>query len=70
VLRESRIAGAGLDVFDIEPLPLDHPLRTLERAQLSPHLGYVTAEGYRVAYGETVEAIAAFTAGKPVRVIT
>ena len=69
VLRRGGIAGAGLDVFDEEPLPLDHPFRTLERAQISPHLGYVTAEGYRVAYGQTVEAIAAFVAGRPVRVI-
>lgn len=68
-LRQGRIAGAGLDVFDQEPLPLDHPFRSLERAQITPHLGYVTEEGYRVAYGQTVEAIAAFIAGKPVRVI-
>lgn len=70
VLREGRIAGAGLDVFDVEPLPLHHPLRGLERAQLTPHLGYVTADGYRIAYGQTVEDITAFVAGKPVRVIT
>jgi len=70
VLRDGRIAGAGLDVFDEEPLPLDHPLRTLDRAQITPHLGYVTAEGYRVAYGHAVENIAAFLAGNPMRVVT
>ena len=68
-LRNNRIAGAGLDVFDEEPLPPDHPFRTLRRAQITPHLGYVTEEGYRIAYGQTVEDIAAFLAGTPIRVI-
>ena len=68
-LRARRIAGAGLDVFDIEPLPLDHPLRKLDNAVLTPHLGYVTGETYRVFYGETVEAIRAWLDGKPVRVL-
>jgi phosphoglycerate dehydrogenase-like enzyme len=68
-LRHSVLAGAGLDVFDEEPLPVDHPLRRLENALLTPHLGYVTAENYRLAYGEAVEDIRAFLAGKPVRVI-
>jgi D-3-phosphoglycerate dehydrogenase len=68
-LREERIAGAGLDVFDSEPLPLDHPFRTLPRAQITPHLGYVTTEGYRAGYGQMVEDIAAFLAGQPIRVI-
>ena len=68
-LRRSVIAGAGLDVFDEEPLPVNHPLRRLENALLTPHLGYVTAENYRVAYGEAVDDIRAFLAGTPVRVI-
>jgi len=69
-LREARIAGAGLDVFDIEPLPLDHPYRSLERAQISPHLGYVTEDNYRLNYTQVVEDIVAFLAGAPLRVIT
>ena len=68
-LRRSVIAGAGLDVFDEEPLPVDHPLRRLENALLTPHLGYVTVENYREAYGQAVEDIQAFLAGNPVRVI-
>ena len=68
-LRHSVIAGAALDVFDEEPLPADHPLRRLENVVLTPHLGYVTTENYRLAYGEAVEDIRAFLAGAPVRVI-
>ncbi len=68
-LRHSLIAGAGLDVFDEEPLPRDHPLRRLENALLTPHLGYVTVENYRLAYGEAVENIKAFSAGAPVRAL-
>jgi D-3-phosphoglycerate dehydrogenase len=69
-LAARRIAGAGLDVYDVEPLPLDSPLRRLDTVVLSPHLGYVTADSYRVFYGGMVEAIRAFVAGAPVRVIT
>jgi phosphoglycerate dehydrogenase-like enzyme len=68
-LRHSVIAGAALDVFDEEPLPVNHPLRRLENALLTPHLGYVTSENYRLAYGEAVDDIRAFLAGAPVRVI-
>jgi len=68
-LRHSVIAGAALDVFDEEPLPADHPLRRLEHVVLTPHLGYVTTENYRLAYGEAVEDIRAFLAGAPLRVI-
>jgi phosphoglycerate dehydrogenase-like enzyme len=68
-LRAKRIAGAGLDVYDEEPLPSEHPLRRLDNVLLTPHLGYVTEDTYRVFYGETVEAIAAFLAGSPVRVM-
>ncbi|OGA02164.1 MAG: hydroxyacid dehydrogenase [Betaproteobacteria bacterium RIFCSPLOWO2_02_FULL_64_12] len=68
-LRERRIAGAGLDVFDEEPLPLDHPYRGLDNLIATPHLGYVTEESYRIYYGEAVEDISAWLAGKPVRVL-
>jgi phosphoglycerate dehydrogenase-like enzyme len=66
-LHEGRIAGAALDVFDVEPLPPDHPLRKAPRVLLTPHIGYVSRENYRVFYGGTVEAIEAWLAGKPVR---
>lgn len=68
-LREGRIAGAGLDVFDTEPLPGDHPLRTAPRLLATPHLGYVTRANYATYYGEAVEDIAAFLDGSPVRVL-
>jgi phosphoglycerate dehydrogenase-like enzyme len=70
VLRERRIAGAGLDVFDVEPLPLDHPFRHLDNAVITPHLGYVTAENYRLYFRDIVDDIRAFLDGKPVRVIS
>ena len=69
VLESGTIAGAGLDTFDREPLPLDHLLRRLPNTVLTPHVGYVIEEGYRGYYGDAVEDIAAFLAGKPVRVI-
>jgi phosphoglycerate dehydrogenase-like enzyme len=69
-LRERTIAGAGLDVFDREPLPPDHPLRTLPNAVLTPHLGYNVEEFFKVAYEDTIENIAAFAAGKPIRLLT
>jgi D-3-phosphoglycerate dehydrogenase len=69
VLRAGRIAGAGLDVYDIEPLPVDHPLRKLDNAVLTPHLGYVTEDTYRNFYPQMVENIRAWQAGKPLRVI-
>ena len=68
-LQGSKIAGAGLDVYDVEPLPRDHALRKLSNVVLTPHLGYVTADNYRTFYGQTVEAIRAWLDGKPVRVI-
>jgi phosphoglycerate dehydrogenase-like enzyme len=68
-LREGWIAGAGLDVFDVEPLPADHPLRTAPHTVLTPHLGYVTRGTYRGFFGEAVEDIAAFLDGQPVRVL-
>jgi phosphoglycerate dehydrogenase-like enzyme len=69
-LRGNLIAGAALDVFDTEPLPADHPLRTLPNTVVTPHLGYVTAESYQVFYREIVEDIAAWLDGSPIRVVT
>ena len=68
-LRGKRIAGAAIDVFDEEPLPLDHPFRKLDNILITPHLGYVTAENYKRFYGHMVEDIRAWLDGKPVRVI-
>ena len=68
-LRSGAIAGAGLDVYDEEPLPGGHPLRLAPRTVLTPHLGYVTDDGYRAFYGDAVEDIAAFAAGRPTRVL-
>lgn len=68
-LQNGTIAGAGLDVFDLEPLPLDHPLRRLENTVITPHMGYVTTETYRVFFGHAVEDIVAFLQGRPIRVL-
>jgi phosphoglycerate dehydrogenase-like enzyme len=68
-LTEHHIAGAGLDVFDSEPLDSDHPLRRLDNVTLTPHLGYVTQETLAVFYGDMPEAIAAYARGTPIRVI-
>ncbi|PWC36920.1 D-2-hydroxyacid dehydrogenase family protein [Azospirillum sp. TSO22-1] len=69
-LAHRRIAGAGLDVFSVEPLPPDHPLRALDNTVLTPHLGYVTQENYAVFYREALEDILAWVAGAPVRVLS
>jgi len=69
-LEAGRIAGAALDVYDREPLPPDHPLRRAPNTVLTPHLGYVTEEGYALFYSQTVEDIEAFLAGAPVRVLS
>jgi phosphoglycerate dehydrogenase-like enzyme len=68
-LRERKIAGAGFDVYDIEPLPLDHPLRKLDNVVLTPHLGYASLQNYRAYFGGVVEDIRGFLDGKPVRVL-
>ena len=67
-LRTGKI-HAALDVYEQEPLPAGHPLRKLENVTLSPHLGYVHEENYRIFYGDTVENVAAWMAGKPLRVL-
>jgi phosphoglycerate dehydrogenase-like enzyme len=69
-LRDKRIAGAGLDVFDTEPLPLDHPYRKMDNVVITPHLGYVSVQNYRGYFKGIVEDIRAWLDGKPVRVIT
>jgi phosphoglycerate dehydrogenase-like enzyme len=68
-LREKKIAGAGLDVFDVEPLPTDHPFRKLDNVVLTPHLGYVSMQNYRAYFSGAVDDIRAFLDGKPVRVL-
>jgi phosphoglycerate dehydrogenase-like enzyme len=68
-LRDKKIAGAGLDVFDVEPLPTDHPLRKMDHVVLTPHLGYVAIQNYRTYFDGVVGDIRGFLDGKPVRVL-
>ncbi|AVV41264.1 hydroxyacid dehydrogenase [Streptomyces sp. P3] len=68
-LREGRIAGAGVDVYDVEPLPVGHPMRTAPRLLATPHLGYVSRANYERYYGQAAEDIRAYLAGSPVRVL-
>ncbi|MFG3025181.1 D-2-hydroxyacid dehydrogenase family protein [Streptomyces sp. NPDC048254] len=68
-LNEGRIAGAGVDVFDVEPLPGDHPMRTAPRLLATPHLGYVSRANYERYYGQAVEDIQAYLDGTPIRVL-
>jgi len=68
-LNKKQIAGAGLDVFDIEPLPLDHPYRTMDNVVITPHLGYVSQQNYEKYYPDIVDDIRGFLDGKPVRLI-
>jgi phosphoglycerate dehydrogenase-like enzyme len=67
VLERRRIAGTGLDVYDVEPLPLDHPLRRLPNTVLTPHIGYVSRRGYEAYFTQLPEAIDAWLDGNPVR---
>ncbi len=69
-LRDKKIGGAGLDVFDVEPLPVDHPLRKMDNVVITPHLGYVTTQNYQHYFNGVVEDIRGFLDGKPVRVMT
>ena len=69
VLREGRIRGAAIDVFDTEPLPADHQLRPLPNALLTGHVGYVTRDLYTIFYRDAVEGIAAYRAGFPIRLM-
>jgi len=69
-LQDKKIAGAGLDVFEVEPLPLDHPYRKLDNVVITPHLGYVSEQNYRKYFPDIVEDIRCWLDGKPVRVIT
>ncbi len=69
-VRSNRIAGAAVDVFDVEPLPGDHPIRTEPRILATPHIGYVTAETYRIFYEAAVEDIEAWQEGAPTRELT
>ncbi|HEX5141978.1 MAG TPA: D-2-hydroxyacid dehydrogenase family protein, partial [Dehalococcoidia bacterium] len=66
-LRDHRIAGAAIDVFEVEPLPADHPFRSLEHTLITPHLGYVTLETYEFFYGDAVDDIVGWLNGSPVR---
>jgi phosphoglycerate dehydrogenase-like enzyme len=68
-LRSRRIAGAGIDVYDVEPLPANHPLLALDNVVLTPHLGYVTHEVYRGFYSQTLENIVAYLNGEAKRVL-
>jgi phosphoglycerate dehydrogenase-like enzyme len=68
-LREGAIAGAALDVYDVEPLPAGHPLRSAPNTVLTPHIGYVSTGSYSVYYRDAVEDIEAWLRGAPVRVL-
>lgn len=68
-LQQKAIAGAGLDTFAQEPLPINHPFRKLDNVVLTPHLGYVTRENYQRIYAETIEGIQGWMAGSPLRVL-
>ena len=68
-LRRKRIAGAGLDVYDREPLPANHPLRSLDNTVLMAHNGYVVEEMFPLAYGQAVEDVEAWLRGAPIRIL-
>jgi D-3-phosphoglycerate dehydrogenase len=70
LLQQKKIAGAALDVFSVEPLPVDHPLRKLDNVVLTPHLGYVSEESFRAHYGQMVECIDGWLKGEAPRRLT
>lgn len=69
-LRHKRLAGAALDVFAQEPLPADHPFRTLDNVLATPHIGYVSRQNYQQFYAQMIEDLLAWAAGKPIRLLT
>lgn len=69
-LETGRIAGAGLDVFETEPLPADHPFRRLPNVVATPHVGFVTQENYAIFFAQSLENLAAYRAGRPIRTIS
>jgi phosphoglycerate dehydrogenase-like enzyme len=69
-LNRGQIGGYAADVYDEEPLPADHPLRTAPRVTLTPHIGYVTEETFRVFYPQTLESLFAWLKGEPIRLLT
>jgi D-3-phosphoglycerate dehydrogenase len=68
-LSSGRLAHAALDVYDVEPLPADHPLRRMENVTLSPHLGYVSEEVLRTFWTDAIENVEAWLEGRPIRVM-
>jgi len=68
-LKDEKIAGVGLDVYEKEPLPENNKLRFLPNALLMPHIGFVTAENYHIYYGQMIECLEACVNGKPIRII-
>jgi len=68
-LKNKKIAGAAIDVYDVEPLPSDHPIRSLDNALLTGHTAYVVQEMYELAYGQAVEDIQSWRTGAPTRVL-
>jgi phosphoglycerate dehydrogenase-like enzyme len=69
-LRNGLIAGAGIDVYGTEPIPLDHPLLAAPRTLLTPHIGIATEDNYRTYYGQAAEDLLAFIDGRPIRVLS
>ena len=69
VLQEGKIAGAGLDVFDVEPLPAGHPFLTLPNTLLTPHIGFVSEENYKAFYGNALDNIKVYLSGEPINMI-